>query len=85
MIWNKNMKQTKVDEDWELGITTEIRITIAKKYKLITSTTSYSSCHSKYGDDSGLYHLESNTFESSSSTINSPKSPGAWTEVTWDC
>jgi len=34
MIWNKNMKQTKVDEDWEMGITTEIYITIAKKYKL---------------------------------------------------
>ena len=32
MIWNKNKKQTKVDEDWE--ITTEIYIIIAKKYKL---------------------------------------------------
>ena len=29
MIWNKNMKQTKVDGDWEMGITTKIFIIIA--------------------------------------------------------
>ena len=34
MISNKNKKHTKFDDDWEMGKTTEIYITITKKYKL---------------------------------------------------
>ena len=34
MIWNKIKKQTKIDDDWEMGITADIYVIIAKKYKL---------------------------------------------------